>query len=104
MFIHYNVNDLFAFFENSSILLGGAEAGELIYIYECNNFKLILYVSVYGKTVEIHISFREKTVMRQKFKNVAKIERVNADLKIYTDDHVIRLTKEPQIGAVIDEG
>lgn len=103
MFIHYNSYDLLEFFENEPILISDAETGECIYVYEYNSFKLILSISVYEKSIDLNISFRENIVISQKFRNVNKIEKTNMnELKIYTDNHMeIRLTKDPQIGAII---
>ena len=103
MFIHYNLYDILEFFENEPILISDTETGEFIYVYEYNSFKLILSISVYEKNIDLNISFRENTVISQKFRNVTNIKKINMnELKIYTDNHIeICLTKEPQIGAII---
>ena len=103
MFIQYDAYDLFEFFENDPILVGDAEAGEFIYIYEYNNFKLILSISVYEKSIDLSITFKENIVISQRLKSVNKIEKTNFnELKIYADNNTqILLKKEPQIGAII---
>lgn len=103
MFIHYNSYDLFGFFENDPITISDVDAGEYIYIYEYNKFKLILSISVYEKYIDLSITFNENIVISQRLKNVNKIEKGDLDeLKIYTDDNTqILLKKEPQIGAII---
>ena len=103
MFINYQPDELFAFFETEPVYIGDEAAEEMLYVYEDNGFKLTVLIAVYEKSIDIGISYGEYTVLRQKFQNVSEISRNSMnDLIISTDHHAeIHLKKEKQIGVVV---
>ena len=48
MYIKYDESELFEFFECEPVPVGDDDAGDLIFTYSDNEFKLILFLSTYS--------------------------------------------------------
>ena len=53
MYIKYDESELFEFFECEPVPVGDDDAGDLIFTYSDNEFKLILFLSTYEMYVNI---------------------------------------------------
>lgn len=103
MYLKCDEVELFEFFECEPVTIGEYEAGNWLYTYQHNGFKLITFISIYEMYVDISISFEGNTVYSQKHTNVSKIERIDSNsLRISVGKEII-LKKTPQIGVIVEE-
>lgn len=104
MFIKYDELELFEFFENAPSVIGEYEAGDCIYSYQQNNFKVILLISTYEMYIEISITYNDNIIYSQKHDNVIEIRKSDlGNLKLLLDkENTIIIKKEPQIGVIVD--
>lgn len=104
MFIKFDETELFDFFEGQPILVGDEDAGDFIYTFRDNGFKLILFLSTYEMYVNVSITYNENIVFSQKYVNVSEIEQIdNQNIKIVLNDKdTVLLKKKPQIGVITE--
>ena len=104
MFIKFDETVLFDFFEGQPIPVGDVDAGDFIYTFRDNGFKLILFLSTYEMYVNVSITYNENIVFSQKYVNVSEIEQIdNQNIKIVLNDKdTVLLKKKPQIGVITE--
>ena len=105
MYIKYDDVELLEFFECEPVTIGEYEAGNWMYTYQNNNFKFVVFISIYEMYIEVSILFQDKLVYCQKHSNVSKIEKVDADnmrVSVGKEKDII-LKKAPQIGVIVEE-
>mgnify|MGYP000765536041 FL=1 len=56
MYIKYDESELFEFFECEPVPVGDDDAGDLIFTYSDNEFKLILFLSTYETVSYTHLT------------------------------------------------
>lgn len=104
MFIKYDELELFEFFESEPVVIGEEDAGDWIYTYQKDDFKVILLVSTYEMYIKISICYCENIVYTEKFNQVIEINKLDSNaLKIMKDEKRILIKKEPQIGVIVEE-
>lgn len=105
MFIEYDELELLEFFEGEPVVIGEFEAGNVIYSYKNNNFKMVLLISTYEMYIKISITYNDNVVYCQKHDDILAINKVDTDnLKVIGDKKsVVILKKSPQIGVIIQE-
>lgn len=104
MFIKYNELQLFDFFESEPAVIGEYEAGDYIYSYQQNNFKIVLLISTYEMYIEISITYNNNIIYSQKHDNVLEIRKTDSGiLRVLLDkEKTIIIKKEPQIGVIVE--
>lgn len=104
MFIVYDELELFEFFENNPVTIGEYEAGNLIYTYQKNNFKIIFLISTYEMYVETSIVYHDSIIYSQKHSSVSEIKKIDAhNLKVLVNkERTIIIKKQPQIGVIVE--
>ena len=104
MFIKYDELELFEFFESEPVVIGEEDAGDWIYTYQKDDFKVILLVSTYEMYIKISICYCENIVYTEKFNQVIEINKLDSNaLKTMKDEKRILIKKEPQIGVIVEE-
>lgn len=103
MYIKYDESELFEFFECEPVPVGD-DAGDLIFTYSDNEFKLILFLSTYEMYVNISITYKDNIVYSQKYSNVLEINQIERqNIKIVLKDgNTLILKKNPQIGVIAE--
>ena len=96
MYIKYDESELFEFFECEPVPVGDDDAGDLIFTYSDNEFKLILFLSTYEMYVNISISQKYSNVLE-----INQIERQNIKI-VLKDGNTLILKKNPQIGVIAE--
>ena len=104
MYIKYDESELFEFFECEPVPVGDHDAGDLIFTYSDNEFKLILFLSTYEMYVNISITYKDNIVYSQKYSNVLEINQIERqNIKIVLKDgNTLILKKNPQIGVIAE--
>jgi len=104
MYIKYDESELFEFFECEPVPVGDGDAGDLIFTYSDNEFKLILFLSTYEMYVNISITYKDNIVYSQKYSNVLEINQIERqNIKIVLKDgNTLILKKNPQIGVIAE--
>lgn len=104
MYIKYDESELFEFFECEPVPVGDDDAGDLIFMYSDNEFKLILFLSTYEMYVNISITYKDNIVYSQKYSNVLEINQIERqNIKIVLKDgNTLILKKNPQIGVIAE--
>lgn len=104
MFIKYDELEIFEFFESDPAIIGEYEAGNLIYSYQQNNFKIILLISTYEMYIEISITYNDNIIYSQKHDNVLEIRKTDSNnLRVLLNkENTIIIKKEPQIGVIVE--
>lgn len=103
MFIKYEEEELFDFFEDNPIIIGEFEAGNLLYSYERAAFKIVLLISIYERSIEITICYNEHTIYNQKHDHIFEIRKIDSNtMKILKKEEHIIIKKDPQIGVMIE--
>ena len=103
MSIKYKRNELIDFFKREPVTISEEADGDWLYIYERNEFKLILSLSTYCENIDIAICYNEKTVYDKSFEHIGEIYRLNIyEVKIVGELQNITLNKFPQISAIIE--
>lgn len=104
MYIKYDESELFEFFECEPVPVGDDDAGDLIFTYSDNEFKLILFLSTYEMYVNISITYKDNIVYSQKYSNVLEINQIERqNIKIVLNDgNTLILKKNPQIGVIAE--
>lgn len=104
MFIIYDELELFEFFESNPVIIGEQEAGDWIYTYQKNNFKIVFLISTYEMYVETSITYNDSVVYSQKHNGVFEIRKIDANnLKVLVSkENAIIIKKEPQIGVIVE--
>ena len=104
MYIKYDESELFEFFECEPVPAEFDDAGELIFTYSDNEFKLILFLSTYEMYVNISITYKDNIVYSQKYSNVLEIKQIERqNIKIVLKDgNTLILKKNPQIGVIAE--
>ena len=104
MYIKYGESELFEFFECEPVPDGDDDAGDLIFTYSDNEFKLILFLSTYEMYVNISITYKDNIVYSQKYSNVLEINQIERqNIKIVLNDgNTLILKKNPQIGVIAE--
>ena len=104
MFIKYDELELFDFFECEPVIIGEEDAGDWIYTYQRDDFKIILLLSTYEMYINISICYCEKIVYTERFNQVREINKLDSNtLKISKDEKRILVKKESQIGVIVEE-
>ena len=104
MYIKYDESELFEFFECEPVPVWDDDAGDLIFTYSDNEFKLILFLSTYEMYVNISITYKDNIVYSQKYSNVLEINQIERqNIKIVLKDgNTLILKKNPQIGVIAE--
>ena len=104
MFIKYNELQLFDFFESEPAVIGEYEAGDYIYSYQQNNFKIVLIISTYEMYIEISITYNNNIIYSQKHDNVLEIRKTDSGILrvLLGKEKTIIIKKEPQIGVIVE--
>ena len=104
MYIKYDESELFEFFECEPVPVVDDDAGDLIFTYSDNEFKLILFLSTYEMYVNISITYKDNIVYSQKYSNVLEINQIERqNIKIVLKDgNTLILKKNPQIGVIAE--
>ena len=104
MFIKYNELQLFDFFESEPAVIGEYEAGDYIYSYQQNNFKIVLLISTYEMYIEISITDNNNIIYSQKHDNVLEIRKTDSGILrvLLGKEKTIIIKKEPQIGVIVE--
>lgn len=104
MFIKYNELQLFDFFESNPAVIGEYEAGDYIYSYQQNNFKIVLLISTYEMYIEISITYNNNIIYSQKHDNVLEIRKTDSGILrvLLGKEKTIIIKKEPQIGVIVE--
>ena len=104
MYIKYDESELFEFFEFDPVRFWDDDAGDLIFTYSDNEFKLILFLSTYEMYVNISITYKDNIVYSQKYSNVLEINQIERqNIKIVLKDgNTLILKKNPQIGVIAE--
>ncbi len=104
MFIKYNELQLFDFFESEPAVIGEYEAGDYIYSYQQNNFKIVLLISTYEMYIEISITYNNNIIYSQKHDNVLEIRKTDSGILrvLLGKEKTIIIKKEPQIGVIVE--
>lgn len=103
MFIKYDESELFDFFEGNPAIIGEYEAGNWIYTYQNNNFKVVLLISTYELYAKISISYLENIVYSEEYHDVKQIKKIDSDtIKIESAEKSIIVKKAPQIGVMVE--
>ena len=104
MFIKYDELELFEFFESEPVIIGEYEAGDWIYSYQQNNFKIVLLISTYEMYIEVSVNYNDNVIYSQKHNNIFEIKKVDSNnLKAITgEEKIIIIKKEPQIGVIVE--
>lgn len=98
------VLELFEFFESEPVVIGEEDAGEWIYTYKKDDFKIILLLSTYEMYIKISSCYCENIVYTEKFNQVIEIKRSDANtLRVIKDEKSILVKKESQIGVIVEE-
>ncbi len=104
MFLKYNDEELFEFFEGDPVVIGEWEAGELLYSYEQDGFKIVLLLSTYEMYIQISICYHETVIYSQKHDQVFEIRMADRNtLKLLKKQERIIIKKEPQLGVMIEQ-
>lgn len=104
MFIKYDELELFEFFESEPVVIGEEDAGDWIYTYQKDDFKIILLLSTYEMYIKISVCYCENIVYAERFNRVIEIKKSDANtLKIIKDEKSILVKKESQIGVIVEE-
>lgn len=104
MFIKYGELELFEFFESEPVVIGEEDAGDWIYTYQKDDFKIILLLSTYEMYIKISVCYCENIVYTERFNQVIEIKKLDANtLKIIKDEKSILVKKESQIGVIVEE-
>ena len=104
MFIKYNELQLLDFFESEPAVIGEYEAGDYIYSYQQNNFKIVLLISTYEMYIEISITYNNNIIYSQKHDNVLEIRKTDSGILrvLLGKEKTIIIKKEPQIGVIVE--
>ena len=104
MFIKYNELQLFDFFQSEPAVIGEYEAGDYIYSYQQNNFKIVLLISTYEMYIEISITYNNNIIYSQKHDNVLEIRKTDSGILrvLLGKEKTIIIKKEPQIGVIVE--
>ena len=104
MFIKYNELQLFDFFESEPAVIGEYEAGDYIYSYQQNNFKIVLLISTYEIYIKISITYNNNIIYSQKHDNVLEIRKTDSGILrvLLGKEKTIIIKKEPQIGVIVE--
>ena len=104
MFMKYNELQLFDFFESEPAVIGEYEAGDYIYSYQQNNFKIVLLISTYEMYIEISITYNNNIIYSQKHDNVLEIRKTDSGILrvLWGKEKTIIIKKEPQIGVIVE--
>lgn len=103
MFIKYEEDELFDFFEDNPTIIGDYEAGDWLYSYEREAFKIVLLLSTYENYVKITICYNEYTIYSQKHDHISEIRKIDSNtMKILKKEEQIIIKKDPQIGVMIE--
>ena len=104
MFIKYNELQLFDSFESNPAVIGEYEAGDYIYSYQQNNFKIVLLISTYEMYIEISITYNNNIIYSQKHDNVLEIRKTDSGILrvLLGKEKTIIIKKEPQIGVIVE--
>ena len=104
MFIKYNELQLFDFFESEPAVIGEYEAGDYIYSYQQNNFKIVLLISTYEMYIEISITYNNNIIYSQKHDNVLEIRKTDSGILrvLLGKEKTIIIKKEPQICVIVE--
>ena len=104
MFIKYNELQLFDFFDSEPAVIGEYEAGDYIYSYQQNNFKIVLLISTYEMYIEISITYNNNIIYSQKHDNVLEIRKTDSGILrvLLGKEKTIIIKKEPQIGVIVE--
>ena len=104
MFIKYDELEIFEFFESDPAIIGEYEAGNLIYSYQQNNFKIVLLISTYEMYIVISITYNDNIIYSQKHDNVLEIRKTDSNnLRVLLNkENTIIIKKEPQIGVIVE--
>lgn len=104
MFIKYEEPELFEFFESEPVVIGEEDAGDWIYTYQKDDFKIVLLLSTYEMYIKISICYCENIVYTEMFSDIIEINKLDANtLKIIKEGKQILVKKEPQIGIIVEE-
>ena len=99
--MNYN---FFDFFESEPAVIGEYEAGDYIYSYQQNNFKIVLLISTYEMYIEISITYNNNIIYSQKHDNVLEIRKTDSGILrvLLGKEKTIIIKKEPQIGVIVE--
>ncbi len=104
MFIKYDEAELFEFFESEPVVIGEEEAGDWVYTYQKDDFKIVLLLSTYEMYIKISICYCENIVYTEMFREIIQINKLNNNtLKISKNEKSILVKKETQIGVIVEE-
>ena len=104
MFIKYDEAELFEFFESEPVVIGEEDAGDWIYTYQKDDFKIVLLLSTYEMYIKISICYCENIVYTEMFREIIQINKLdNNTLKISKNEKSILVKKETQIGVIVEE-
>ena len=85
-------------------MIGEYEAGDYIYSYQQNNFKIVLLISTYEMYIEISITYNNNIIYSQKHDNVLEIRKTDSGILrvLLGKEKTIIIKKEPQIGVIVE--
>ena len=85
-------------------MIGEYEAGDYIYSYQQNNFKIVLLISTYEMYIEISITYNNNIIYSQKHDNVLEIRKTDSSILrvLLGKEKTIIIKKEPQIGVIVE--
>lgn len=103
MFIKYEEEELFEFFEGNPTIIGEIETGDQLYSYGREGFQIVLLLSTYERWIKISICHNENIIYSQKHDHISEIRKVDRNtIKILKKEEQIIIKKEPQIGVIIE--
>lgn len=104
MFIKFDEIELLDFFESKPTTIGDYAAGEWLYSYHQNGFKVILLIDIYEMSVTISITYYDNVVYHEKRNGVIAIVGISSSLlKVILDkEKVIIINKDPLISVTVE--
>ena len=85
-------------FESEPVVIGEEDAGDWIYTYQKDDFKIVLLLSTYEMYIKISICYCENIVYTEMFKQIVEINKLDVNtLKIIKNEKSIIVKKKHRL-------